>query len=176
MDPFENSADMLIDFISGRKVPHIGAEGRRQKVERLLVEGKGYAREDIEVDAPIILKMETETYSSHVDLVVSVCGCRYMAIKCAPGSLGSREREIVAAARLLDAYQIPLAAASDGQDALIWDTVTGRLIGKGLAALPSRARALKDFDPNALTALAPDRIRRQQLIFRSYDSMNINAA
>lgn len=153
-----------------------GAEGNRQQVERLLVEDKGYLKTEIEVDAPIILKMETETYASRVDLVVSVHGYRYMAIKCAAGSLDSREREILAAARLLDIYQIPLAVASDGRDALVWDTLTGRLIGRGLAALPSTAHAIQNFNPNSLKALAPDRVRRQQLIFRSYDSMNINVA
>ncbi len=166
----------MTDFITGRKVTHTGAEGNRQQVERLLVEDKGYLKTEIEVDAPIILKMETETYTSRVDLVVSVHGHRYMAIKCAAGSLDSREREILAAARLLDTYQIPLAVASDGREALVWDTLTGRLMGRGLAALPSRAQAIKNFNPDSLKALAPDRVKRQQLIFRSYDSMNINVA
>lgn len=174
MDHFDSNPDTLIDFITGRKVSNIGPEARRQQVERLLVEEKGYAKEDIEVDAPIVLEMQPKTYASHVDLVVSVLDRRYMAIKCAAGSLASREREIVAAARLLDAYQIPLAAACDGQTAFVWDTVSGRLIGSGLAALPSKAQALRNFDPNALIALAPDRVRRQQLIFRSYDIMNVN--
>jgi hypothetical protein len=174
MDHFDSNSDTLIDFITGRSIPNIGAEVRRQQVERLLVEDKGYAREDIEVDAPIVLEMETQTYASHVDIVVSVLDRRYMAITCAAGSLNSREREIVAAARLLDSYQIPLAAACDGKTAYIWDTVSGRLIGSGLAALPSKAQALRNFDPSALIALAPDRVRRQQLIFRSYDSMNVN--
>ncbi|MDL2275598.1 hypothetical protein LJC22_05690 [Desulfosarcina sp. OttesenSCG-928-G10] len=33
-------ADMIVDYITGRKVPHIGAEANRQQVERYLVEKK----------------------------------------------------------------------------------------------------------------------------------------
>jgi hypothetical protein len=62
----------------------------------------------------------------------------------------------------------------DGYQALVWDTVTGRLIGTGITAIPSKAEALKAFDPKSVIKLPPGRIKRQQLIFRSYDSMNVN--
>ena len=45
--------ETLIDFISGRTVPNTGAEEHRQAVERFLVEQKGFARGDIEVDARV---------------------------------------------------------------------------------------------------------------------------
>ena len=102
----------LIDFITGRQIPNIGAEENRQVVERFLVEQKGYAREDIEVDAAITLCIHGEVYRSLLDLVVTVDSRRVIAIKCAAGSLGSREREILAAARVLGPYQIPLSAVS----------------------------------------------------------------
>ncbi len=164
----------LNDFITGRAVPDVGAEANRQQVERFLVVQKGYTAESIEVDAPISIRLPEETYTSKVDLVVSVHGKRYMAIKCAPGSLASREREVIAAARLLEAYQIPLAIASDGRTALVWDTLTGRSLGQGLDAVPSQVEAQTTFDPTGLTALDEQRRLRQSLIFRSYDSMNVN--
>lgn len=166
--------DHCIDFITGRTVPDTGAEANRQRIERCLVEEKGYAKRDIEVDAPIDLVIGTETYRSTVDLVVRVGGLRCMVIKCAPGSLASREREVVAAARLLDTYQIPLAVASDGQTAIVWDTLSGKQIGETLSAIPTRNQAETRF--NSLTPQPLDAARRarQQLIFRSYDSMNVN--
>ena len=166
--------DRCIDFITGRSVADTGAEANRQRIERWLVEEKGYAKNDIEVDAPIELDMGTETYRSSVDLVVRVAGRRCMVIKCAPGSLASREREVVAAARLLDACQIPLAVACDGQTAIVWDTVSGKQIGQDLSAVPNRSRAEDLFSGLAAQPLDEARRARQQLIFRSYDSMNIN--
>ncbi len=169
------SKEMLVDYITGRETPNAGAEANRQAVERLLVETKGYAREEIEVDAPITLDMgEAQQYRSFVDLVVKVKGYRYMAVKCAPGSLASREREIVAAARLLDAYQIPLAVSSDGRTAIVWDVVSGEKMGDGLEAIPTRQEAETGFDPHRLLPLGEPRRMRQQLIFRSYDSMNVH--
>lgn len=166
--------EVIIDFVTGRKVPNMGAEANRQQVEQLLVDSKGYAKKDIEVDAPIQLEIDGEHYHSCLDLVVKVRGWRYMVIKCAPGSLASREREVIAAARLLDRYQIPLAVASDGQTAIVWDTIGGDRIGMGLEAIPDRETAQKSLDPLRLLPLAELRRIRQQLIFRSYDSMNVH--
>jgi hypothetical protein len=169
-----NTEERIVDFITGRDVPNIGAEANRQAVERLLVETKGYAGKDIEVDAAIALDMEEAQYRSTLDLVVKVKGWRYMVVKCAPGSLASREREVVAAARLLDEYQIPLAVASDGRSAIVWDVVSGDKLGDGLDAIPTRDEAERSLDPDRLLPLGEPRRMRQQLIFRSYDSMNVN--
>ena len=105
---------MIADFVTGREVPNVGAEENRQAVEKLLVAEKGYLKEDIKVDVDIAITVAGKPYRSQVDLVVSADGGKtlFMVIKCAAGSLGSREREIVAAARLLDAYQIPWAVVS----------------------------------------------------------------
>jgi hypothetical protein len=169
------SGETLKDYITGKIVPNIGAEANRQRVERALVDLKGFAREDIEVDAPIHLDMGTEQFDSTLDLVVRVRGWRFMVIKCAPGALMSREREIVAAARLVEEkYQVPLAAASDGRTALVWDAVGGKLIGEGMQAIPSRSQAEASFDPGKLQALDLSRKWRHQLMFRSYDSHNVH--
>ena len=47
--------DTVVDFITGREVPDIGAEANRQAFERALVELKGFSKEDIEVDVPLNL-------------------------------------------------------------------------------------------------------------------------
>ncbi len=168
------AAERVTDYITGIEKPNQGAEANRQTMERVLVETKNYERSDIEVDVPISLRMDDGVYCSTVDLVVRVAGYRFMAIKCAPGSLSSREREIVAAARLLDRYQIPLAIATDGDDAEIWDTISGRPFGKGMVSLPSRREAESMFDPDTLVPLDASLRPRTQLVFRSYDSMNVN--
>jgi hypothetical protein len=167
---------MITDFVTGRKVPNVGAEENRQAVEKLLVEQRGYRKEDIEVDVDIAITIAGEPYRSQVDLVVSAEDgkARFMVIKCAAGSLGSREREIVAAARLLDEYQIPCAVVSDGQTAIVLDTVSGKKIGDGLDAIPTRQEAiarLKSLEP---VGFPKDRREREKLIFRTYDLENVN--
>ena len=56
----------LVDFVTGREVPNIGAEENRQAVERLLVEQKGYDREEIEVEVPIPF-VDVRTFVTDVD-------------------------------------------------------------------------------------------------------------
>jgi hypothetical protein len=166
----------LKDFITGRHVPNIGAEENRQALERFLVEQKGYAREDIEVAVPIEMDIAGARYRSVVDLVVGVGSRRLVAFRCAAGSIGSYEREILAAARLLDGYQIPWAAASDGRDAVVLNTISGRRIGAGLDAIPARAQLEAQLPALEFKALPADRRLREQLIFRTYDREAVNRA
>lgn len=97
-----------------------------------------------------------------------------MAVKCAAGSLGSREREIVSAARLFSEYPMPLAVVSDGSTATVLDTATGKKKGAGLPSIPHRTEALELARRNPMPPIAPDRLAREKLVFRSYDSMNVN--
>ena len=172
----ENSKpySMIIDYITGQEQPNVGAEENRQAIERFLVDTKGYSKKDIEVDADIDLTIVGEPYRSQVDLVVSMDAGRFMAVKCAAGSLGSREREIVAAARLLDSLQIPVAVVSDGKTAIVLDTVSGKKMGEGLDSIPSKEEAQKQLKSTELVPLPGERREREQLIFRTYDSDNVN--
>ena len=164
----------LIDFITGRQTPNIGAEENRQAVERFLVEQKGYARQDIAVDANLELTIQGEPYRSQVDLVVTVGRRRLMVITCAAGSLGSWERQTVAAARLLWDAQVPLAVVSDGRTATVIDAVTGKNIGAGMEAIPSKADALRGLVSTPFEPLPKDRREREALIFRTYDRETVN--
>lgn len=167
---------MITDFVTGKDVPNIGAEENRQVIERFLIEQKGYLKKDIQVDAEIEMTVAGERYRSQLDLVISTDGgeTRFMAIRCAAGSLGSREREIVAAARLLDNYQIPLSVASDGKTAIVLDTVSGKKIGVGMDAIPSKNEAIEKLKSLELQPLPKERLEREKLIFRTYDSENVN--
>jgi hypothetical protein len=165
---------MLTDFVTGKEVPNIGAEENRQRVERFLVEEKGYSKDAIEVDADLEFAIGEEKIHSSVDLVVRIQGKRFMVLRCAAGSLGSRHRETLASARLLEAYQVPLSVVTDGKDAEILDTVTGEVLDRGLNAIPSKEEGVKRMEETTLQPLAQERLERERIIFRSYDEMNIN--
>jgi len=155
-------------------VPDIGAEENRQDVERFLVNEKGFSKEDIELDVDIELVIAGKPYKSQIDLVVRVDGTRYMAIKCAAASLGSREREIIAASRLFESHQIPLSVVSDGKTAIVLDTVSGKKLGEGLNAVPTKDEIKEKLNSSELVPLQAERLEKEKLIFRSYDVMNVN--
>jgi 2,3-bisphosphoglycerate-independent phosphoglycerate mutase len=163
--------ETIVDFVTQKETPLVGAEENRQVVEKFLVNDRGFLKEDIEVDAELSFNINGETYASTVDLIVSAASRRFMAIRCAAGSLGSREREILAAARLLD---IPYAVVSDGKTAVALDARTGEKLSEGLTALWSKDNAmdaLKHYQP---AAFSEGRLEKERLIFRTYDSMNVN--
>jgi hypothetical protein len=99
-----------------------------------------------------------------------------MAFKCVAGSLGSCEREIVAAARLLESYQIPLAVATDAKSAIVLDTISGKKIGEGLDVIPDKNQALKDLEKRTLQPYPVDRLERERLIYRTYNSEYVNVS
>ena len=166
--------DMLTDFVTGKEVPNIGAEENRQRVERFLIETKGYTKDDIEVDADLKFTIGDEEVNSNVDLVVRVLGKRFMVLRCVPGSLVSRQRETLAAARLLDTYQIPFSVVTDGKDAQLLNTATGKVLDQGMAAIPSKEEAIRRMKEIGFQPFPQDRLEREQIIFRSYDEMNVN--
>ena len=174
MNTNETNPDTIVDFITGETVAHVGPEINRQQVERCLVEEKNYRRAEILVDAPIEVEIDGEAYRSTVDLVIQIDNRPLIAIKCAAGSLGSREREIVSAARLLSSSPLPLAVVSDGREATVLDTMTGKQKGSGMTAIPNRDAAIKLAQTALIPPLPADRLVREKLVFRSYDSMNVN--
>jgi hypothetical protein len=176
MPKIEKSFDFIDDVISGKKVPLIGPEENRQTTARILITKKGYAKADIKRDVPIKILSDTESYRSKVDLVVSVGGKSVMVIKCVAGSLGSRERETLAAARLLESRPIPLSIVSDGRTALVFDTKSGQIVGKGWEAVPTRKDAMENQATIVLPELPQKRREKEELIFRCYDSMNVNVS
>jgi len=168
--------DIIVDFITGQPVPNVGVETIRQDMERYLVEQKGYAKSDIGVDVGVCIDISGDFYRSQIDLVVSAGGRRFMIIKCAAGSLESRQREVLSAARIIDSFQIPFAVVTNGKTAVICDTVSGKKIAEGLTAIPSHPEALeklKSFQPIDISDI---RLEKEKIIFRSYDSMNVNVA
>ncbi|MCP4116533.1 MAG: type I restriction enzyme HsdR N-terminal domain-containing protein [Desulfobacteraceae bacterium] len=161
--------DTLVDYITGKTVPNLGPEESRQMFERILVEQKGYAREDVRVDEPITVVFQGKEYQSTVDLVVFLKDRAVMAVRCVAGSLGSYEREILAGARLLYDYQVPFSVSTNGKDALVREVVTGKKHGEGIDAVPSRQEALDLVGTLESPVFPEEKKEREMIIFRSYN-------
>lgn len=159
----------ICDFITGQAFLDTDDERIRQKIERLLIEEKGYSKKDIEVDMEFEIVIGKEIHKSKVDLIVSVEEKRFMIIKCARGSLVSREREVISCARILDVYQIPFAVVTNGEDAEVLDTISGEVIGNGLGAIPSKANALEAIKQIEFKNLSGKRIEKEKRIFLAFD-------
>jgi hypothetical protein len=132
----------LIDYITGEELVDTDDERTRQDLARMMVEEKGYAKTDLEPRRCIETLFATQFVRSTITLTVSLDGNRIMIIRYAPGSLVSRERSAIAAARVLEEdYQIPLAVVTNGRDAELLDTGNGQLLATGMDAIPDYQQA-----------------------------------
>lgn len=123
------------DLITGQPLPEREDEPVRQAAEALLLD-LGYSREDVLVEATRCLEWEGNCMSVRADLVVLHQGRPALLMRCARGSLVSREREAVAAARLMAETYLPLALVYNGYEAELLDVRSGKVIESGPAALP----------------------------------------
>lgn len=132
----------LRDYVTGEELPDTDDERTRQELARMMVEEKGYTKEDLEPRRFIETLFATQFVRSTITLTVSLDGKRIMIVRYAPGSLVSRERSAVAAARVLEEeVQIPLAVVTNGRDAELLDTGNGQVLASGMEAIPDRHRA-----------------------------------
>lgn len=162
------------DFITGREINNLGSEASRQIFEKFLVETKGFSKQEIRVDVPLIVQFKEEDYVSAIDLIVCCNNRPFMAITCVAGSIGSYEREILAGARLVYDFQIPFAVSTDGRNAVIMDTISGKTIGQGLDAIPTREAAQTKLAAVKETIYAPEKRKLEMIIYRSFNMEKVN--
>ena len=162
---------MCTDFVTGESIVDTDDERYRQKLARLLVEDKGYAKTDLEVRVKIETLFAKQFVVSTIDFVVSVRNRRFLVVRYGPGSLVTRERPAIAAARVLDPdYRIPLAVVTNGEDGELLDTLTGKVLKQGLESIPARAEALEIFDSLEFEPFADKEKRERELrILNAYD-------
>jgi hypothetical protein len=148
----------------------LAAEARKM-VAYLLVEKKGYLPEDIEKRVVFEVKLGQETAYSSVDFLISVAGKKAMVIKCSAGSLSSRERQAVAAARLIGSPPVPVAVVADPVNAEVLDVSTGKVLGEGFGAIPVRERIIQILSEYSSKSLTPERLEKEKRILLAFDAI-----
>lgn len=154
----------ITDYITGQTIPDTHEERARQKIARLLVDGKGYSKEDIQTRKTITLTVDEKTGIVTIDFVVHIAENPFIVIMFGPGSLVTRERPTIAIARLIDKYMVPFSIITNGRDAHIMDTVSGNVIDHGLNQIPSREEAIKKSANIKYSTLAVSRREKEERI------------
>jgi hypothetical protein len=113
----------------------------RKKISDFLLT-KGFLPEDLEEDVPYRLETDQENFQLAVSFIIRLKDRLAVMIKCGAGSIMARERAALALARLCADYQIPITIVTNGEDAVVLDTLTGDNLGSGLSAIPDKADLL----------------------------------
>ena len=159
----------LTDTITGETLADTHDERHRQKLARLLVEKKGYRRSDIHPRQSLIARAGSHQAMVKIDFLVTLQDRFSMIVKYGPGSIVTRHRSALAASRLLAPYQIPVVVATNGEDADVLDGYTGRVIDRGLEALPDRERLQAIIATAAFEPISPHRAQMESRLFYAYE-------
>ena len=92
-----------------------------------------------------------------------------MVIRFGPGSLVSRQRPTLAVSRLVEAYQVPIAVVTNGQDAEVLAAGSGNILGRGLESIPSRSELFDRVQTDAFEAITPQRALMEARIAYFYE-------
>jgi hypothetical protein len=170
-DAHQGVPDTLIDYLSGAEIPFSNRDNIRQKLLKMLIEEKGYKKEDISLDREIRFDAEGQQICSFVDISIGLGDKTLMVFKCASGSVVSRERQIIASARLLKEYVIPLAVVTNGIDIELLDTVSEKVIGTGLSSIFTRQELSENAKSISLKPVNRKKRMYEQRVLYTYDSI-----
>ncbi len=131
------------DFITGQVIADTHDERIRQAIAKLLVEMKGFHKDDILVRQTLPVTVDHKTGFVLVDFAIKMRDKIFMIIVYGPGSIVTRQRPTLAAARLLEDYVIPFAVITNGKDAVIMEAAAGKIIGEGLDAILDRQQLIE---------------------------------
>ena len=143
----------------------------RHIAEQMLLGDKGYAAADIRKHVVFDVTLDSETATSFVDFLVNAGTWNAMIIKCAPGSLSSRERHVVAAARVLGSLPVPVAVVMDPMTAVVLDGVTGKVLGEGFEAIPTKQQLSDMLAGKELKPVAPEKLEREKRVLLAFDAI-----
>lgn len=147
------------------------ADEARRMIKYLLLEKKGYAFEDVRSNVTFDVVLGSEPAASSVDFLVSVNSIPAMIVKCAAGSLDSRQRQAVAAARVIASPPARIAVVADPLSALVLDVSTGKVIGEGFGAIPVKEQLNKIIAEQGLAPLSDERIEKEKRILLAFDAI-----
>lgn len=162
----------LKDYLTGEELTDTDDERIRQDLSRLMVEIKGYDKISLQARSKIETLFSRCFVTSVIELTVSLQEKQFMIVRYGPGSLVSRERAAIAAARVLNPdYCIPLAVVTNGRDAELLDTRTGKIRGYGLESIPDRDAA--EVILEQLEFLEPPQNKRKERELRILNAFDV---
>jgi len=158
-----------IDYITGHLVEDTDDERARQKIARFLIKDKGYLKTDIQVRRKISLLVDGNQAETTVDFIIRIHGKSFAVVIFGPGSIVTRERSTLASARLVEHYEVPYAIITNGKDAEVMETQSGRVIAKGLHAILHKTEAKKKAANHMYQTVCENRKEKEKRILYVYE-------
>lgn len=158
------------DFLTGETIVDTDDERFRQQLARFFVEEKHYLKTDLLPRRTIETLFANTFVVSTIELLATIARKRFFIVRYGPGSIVTRERPALAAARVLEPdYIIPYTIVTNGIDAEVLDSKTGKVVERGLAAIPNKDEALALLKNAAFLPLPAGQREMELRILNAYD-------
>jgi hypothetical protein len=130
------------DYLSGDQVEATTFEDIRQAMAAMLVERKGYPRDNLAAKVPVEFSIDGRPYRKQVDLVAfNQAGEPLLLLIFCAGEVETFIRQVLAAARLLPQGPARLAVVTDTTAALLLRVADGEVLEKSAyQAIPDWTR------------------------------------
>ncbi len=159
----------LRDYLTGDEIDETTFEEFRQALARLLVEEKGYPKEQLKAKVPLPYEVEGEEFERPLDYVVyDKQGVPIFVILFCAGDVGTFERETVCAGRLIEGGPVPFALVTDTMNATLLDVATGDAVAKSMNAVPDWNTLLEMVDKAEVKPLTDRQREMQTRVFHTY--------
>ncbi|RJQ61466.1 MAG: hypothetical protein C4530_06275 [Desulfobacteraceae bacterium] len=159
----------LTDYITGETLQDTHDERYRQKLARLLIDGKQYPREEVSRQVELRVRAADKLARIRIDFVVSLSSRPVMIVRYGPGSIVTRRRPALAASRLIASHQIPVVVVTNGESAEILDGASGEVLSFGLGSIPSRHDLLACMPGFSFDPISPERAELESRILYAFD-------
>ena len=161
----------LTDFLTGQTLEDTHDERYRQSLARLLVETRGFAQDEVRSRIRVTAWAGDKKALVPLDFLVVLDGRPLMAVKYGPGSLVTRRRPALAAARLAAKGHVPVVVVTNGENAEVLDGINGKVTGEGLEAVWDKNRLAALLKADA-PPLSPKRLEMEARILYAFEVDN----
>jgi predicted transcriptional regulator len=172
MNPHHLILGTIKDFLTGEKIEDNHDERYRQKIAKILVNEKGFKKNEIKKDLKIPVKINNIKALIPIDYTIYLNSKPAMIIKYGPGSIVSREKPAIACSRLLYKEEVPITIVTNGEDAEIIDTKTGMIIKRGLDSILKKNELinfLRDYEKKIINKDIKDKAEKILFAFEVND-------
>jgi hypothetical protein len=159
----------LTDYISGRILDDTLDERYRQRLGRLLVEEKGFAKSEITSRYELKFKVDHRCARLRVTYIVTLGRHIGMILHFGPGSLVTRHRPVLAMARLVTGYQVPVVVVTNGDQADVLEGGSGRRVTSGLEMIPDRDQLAAICDQWSWPSISKERANKEARILMAFE-------
>jgi hypothetical protein len=151
-------------------------QGVRRSIWEFLTQQKGYDPKEIETDPQFRIVLSNCEAVVSIDFIITISSSSFMVMRCVQSAIESWERYVIAFARAVKDYQIPYAVVTDGENARIYNMLTGSLVSDTIDGIPNRQEAEKQMMDFKKISCPEKRLEKEKRIIYAFEGIKCPTA